>query len=89
VELRASQIEDDLFRVTLIIRNLTSMGSADREHVLLRSLISVHNILHCEGGEFVSLLDPPEQCGSPVSKVLQGREMEVVALEIEEAEALQ
>jgi hydrogenase nickel incorporation protein HypA/HybF len=29
------------------------------------------------------------ECGSPVSKVLQGREMEVVALEIEEVEALQ
>jgi hydrogenase nickel incorporation protein HypA/HybF len=26
------------------------------------------------------------ECGSPVSKVLQGREMEVVALEIEEVE---
>jgi hypothetical protein len=61
VELRTSQVEDDLFRVTLVTRNLTNMGSGDREQVLLRSLVSVHSILHCEGGEFVSLLDPPEQ----------------------------
>jgi hypothetical protein len=32
-----------------------------RDHVLLRSLISVHSILHVECGEFISLLDPPEQ----------------------------
>jgi hypothetical protein len=61
VELRASRVEDDLFRVTLVIRNLTGMGSANREQVLLRSLVSVHSILHCQGGEFVSLLDPPER----------------------------
>jgi hydrogenase maturation protease len=61
VELRASHVEDDLFRVTLIVRNLASMASANREQVLLRSLVSVHSILHCEGGEFVSLLDPPER----------------------------
>ena len=29
--------------------------------MLLRSLVSVHSILHCPGAEFVSLLDPPEQ----------------------------
>jgi hypothetical protein len=61
LELRTVRLEEDLFRVTLIVRNLARMGSADREQVLLRSLISVHSILHCEGGEFVSLLDPPER----------------------------
>jgi len=61
VELRALRVEDDLFRVTLTIRNLAGMGSADRQQVLLRSLVSVHSILHCEGGEFISLLDPPER----------------------------
>jgi hypothetical protein len=61
VELRALEVEDDLFRITLVIRNLASMGSRDREQVLLRSMVSVHSILHCEGGEFVSLLDPPER----------------------------
>jgi len=61
LELQGSPVADDLFRVTLVVRNLASMGSADREQVLLRSMVSVHSILHCEGGEFVSLLDPPAQ----------------------------
>ena len=47
--------------MTLIVRNLAGMESASRGQVLLRSMVSVHSILHCEGGEFVSLLDPPEQ----------------------------
>lgn len=61
LELRTVRLEDELFRLTLIIRNLAGMGEATRGQVLLRSLVSVHSILHCEGGEFVSLLDPPER----------------------------
>jgi hydrogenase maturation protease len=39
------------------------MGSKrgnDRDERLLHSLVSAHTILTVEGGEFVSLLDPPE-----------------------------
>ena len=61
LELQASQADEDLFRVRLTIRNLADMVSASRDQVLLRSMISVHSILHCAGGEFVSLLDPPER----------------------------
>jgi hypothetical protein len=64
LELGAMEIDKDLFRVRLRIRNLAKLQVADhisRDDVLLRSLISVHSILHVMGGEFVSLLDPPEQ----------------------------
>ena len=53
-----------LFRITITIRNCVALGTAasllNRDEALLRSLISVHSILHVDGGEFVSLLDPPE-----------------------------
>ena len=68
LELRTVRLEQDLFRVTLIIRNLAGMESASRGQVLLRSMVSVHSILHCEGGEFVSLLDPPERFRSAVAE---------------------
>ena len=61
LELRTVRLDEGLFRMTLIVRNLAGMESASRGQVLLRSMVSVHSILHCEGGEFVSLLDPPER----------------------------
>ena len=64
LELGASLLDENLFKVTLSIRNLANLDGAnelDRDEVLLRSFISVHSILHAAGGEFVSLLDPPEQ----------------------------
>jgi hypothetical protein len=35
---------------------------ANRDEALLRSMASTHTILEIEGGEFISLLDPPEEC---------------------------
>ena len=64
LELGASQLDERLFKVTLSIRNLANLEDANglsRDQALLRSFISVHSILHAAGGEFVSLLDPPEQ----------------------------
>jgi hydrogenase maturation protease len=64
LELGAAKIDDNLFRVTLRIRNDAALEDAQdmsRDAVLLRSMISVHSILHSAGGKFVSLLDPPEQ----------------------------
>ena len=65
LELSAAKVDDNLFRVTLRIRNDAALEDAQdmsRDAVLLRSMISVHSILHVAGGKFVSLLDPPEQC---------------------------
>lgn len=63
LELSASRLDEGLFRITLSIRNhaaLDDAGGMNREQVLLRSLVSVHSILHVCGGEFVSSIDPPE-----------------------------
>jgi hydrogenase maturation protease len=63
IELHASQLHEDLFRITLMVGNRVRLDHADRvgrEDILLRSLVSVHSIVAVAAGEFVSLLDPPE-----------------------------
>jgi hypothetical protein len=63
VEVTAEPVEDGLFRVTVQVRNLTPLeggNRCDRDEALLRSLVSTHTVLGVRGGEFVSLMDPPE-----------------------------
>jgi hydrogenase maturation protease len=63
-EVLAKPLDGGLFKVTLYVRNLTGLKNAaqrSRDEVLLRSMVSVHSILQATSGEFVSLLDPPEQ----------------------------
>ncbi len=55
---------EELFRVTVQIRNETIFETGEatsRDDALLRSLVSTHTILSVENGEFVSLLDPPDE----------------------------
>ncbi|MGA2596076.1 MAG: hypothetical protein ABSH09_03590 [Bryobacteraceae bacterium] len=68
LELRSSEIDLNVFKVTLTVRNLVTLGSATRDQALLRSLVSVHSILQVENGEFVSLLDPPEHLKATASE---------------------
>ena len=63
-ELKALELKPGLFKISLNIRNCTTITSTemeDREEVCIRSLVSAHSILHGTGGRFISLLDPPEQ----------------------------
>jgi hypothetical protein len=61
LDLAASRIGDDLYRVTMRVRNTEASGDGpERDQVLLRSLVSVHSILEVTGGCFISLLDPPD-----------------------------
>lgn len=53
-----------LFRVSTKIRNETPFETgetANRDQALLRSFVSTHTILSVTDGEFVSLLDPPDE----------------------------
>jgi hydrogenase maturation protease len=62
-ELSAVEVVAALFRITLRVANCTPWPGAakhDRDDAVLRSLASTHAILGVRGGEFVSLLDPPE-----------------------------
>jgi hydrogenase maturation protease len=63
VEAAAAPVAEGLFRVTLRVVNRTPLeeaGRRSRDEALLRSLVSTHAILAVRGGEFVSLLDPPD-----------------------------
>ncbi len=63
IELAAKKITHALFRLTVRISNVSriaSFGPISRDQALARSLVSAHTILEASGGEFVSLIDPPE-----------------------------
>jgi hydrogenase maturation protease len=61
--LSAISVADRAFRLSLVIRNLADVEDAglSREAALLRSMVSVHSILHSKDGQFVSAFDPPER----------------------------
>lgn len=63
VELAAEQTKPGLFKLTARISNdsrIEGLGTITRDEALTRSLVSAHTILGVRGGEFVSLIDPPE-----------------------------
>lgn len=63
VELSAKQVSDGLFRVTVNMRNLSPLeDTVGRDDALMRSLVSAHLLLGVQGGIFVSLLDPADDC---------------------------
>jgi hydrogenase maturation protease len=64
VEVKAQAAADGLFKITLRVMNLTPFEAAaqrTRDEALLQSFVSTHSILSVRNGEFISLLDPPEQ----------------------------
>ena len=63
-------VGNGLSKVTVLIRNTTPFDSAElsnRDGALLRSIVSTHTILSVSGGEFVSLLEPPDEFAEAVA----------------------
>jgi hypothetical protein len=61
VEVEAEPLQEGLLRVTFRITNTTPWEGEDRESTLKQTFVSTHTALEVEGGEFVSLMDPPEE----------------------------
>jgi hypothetical protein len=63
IKISAGSVGEDLFRVSVHVQNVTPIENraADRDTVLLQSLVSTHTILGVKSGEFVSLLEPPAE----------------------------
>lgn len=59
LEMTASRVGEDAFRLTVRVSNVTPGGAAAAERAGLSSFASTHCVLGVQGGEFVSLLDPP------------------------------
>jgi len=64
IEISAEPLREHLFRLKVRIQNTTrieNLAQATREEALAHSLVSAHTILEAVAGEFVSLVDPPEE----------------------------
>jgi len=64
VEISAELIAPQLFKLRARVKNLTALldvSRRTRDEILPHSLVSTHMILKINGGEFVSLLDPPDE----------------------------
>ncbi|MGI8494648.1 MAG: hypothetical protein ACR2L1_04955, partial [Pyrinomonadaceae bacterium] len=62
----------NLCKLTVKISNRTPFENAEakmREEALLHSTVSTHTILTIENGEFVSMLEPPDELSEAVSKL--------------------
>jgi len=69
VSVLPEQMSDKLLKVTIEVTNTTALppDGLNREAALLRSLLSAHTILTITGGEFISLLDPPQELRETVA----------------------
>ena len=61
IEAEANLVDRDLYKIRVSISNTSPFSGSAREEALLQSLVSTHSIIGIEGGEFISLLDPPEE----------------------------
>jgi hydrogenase maturation protease len=71
VEMEARRVGEDLSRVIATVRNSTHQekaGEFTRDEILPKSLVSAHTLLFARNGEFVSLLDPPENCSAAAAE---------------------
>jgi hypothetical protein len=68
VEVEAEPLQEGLFKITVRINNTTPWGGEERETVLRQTFVSSHTALEVEGGEFVSLMDPPEELREAVQE---------------------
>ena len=71
VEIAATPVAGAVFRLTVRIANLTPLDPAERpsrEAAQCRAFVSTHTLLGVSGGEFLSLLDPPEALAEAASR---------------------
>jgi hypothetical protein len=61
VEVGAEPVRGGLFKLAVKIMNTTPWSGQNREETLEHTLVSTHTILKVEGGEFISIMDPPEE----------------------------
>ncbi|MCA3749215.1 MAG: hypothetical protein AB1425_07740 [Actinomycetota bacterium] len=61
VEVGAEPLREGVFRLTVRITNTTPWEGEDRESTLKQTFVSTHTVLEAEGGDFVSMTDPPEE----------------------------
>jgi hypothetical protein len=78
VEVQHPQFQGDLDHVTVTVRN-TGSPARDKDDATARSLLGTHVIAETIGGEFISLLEPPDQAAPAVARCHQHRCFPVLA----------
>ncbi|HEX3799488.1 MAG TPA: hypothetical protein VH413_12385 [Verrucomicrobiae bacterium] len=64
IEIAAAPLPGGILKISVRICNLTPMSAPDCESqdaVIMRTFASTHAVLHAIGGEFISLLEPPDE----------------------------
>ncbi len=61
IEVRAEPLRPGLTKLTVEITNTTPWDGKDRESALKGTFASTHTILKVTDGEFISLMDPPDE----------------------------
>jgi len=82
IALSAAQIAEEVFRLTIVAVNESSLADPERtsrDEAILATLASAHTILHVERGEFVSLLEPPDELQSAAAECSNLRTWPVLA----------
>ncbi|MGY4868563.1 hypothetical protein [Mycolicibacterium elephantis] len=74
----SAEPDGDLLRLTFEIRN-TATPVADKDQAIATSLIGTHLLIEVSGGEFISLLDPPDAAADAVARLRQHRCFPVLA----------
>jgi hypothetical protein len=65
IDFAAERLAENVFKLMARIANTSRMdtdAALSRGEALVRSLVSAHTILDVRDGEFVSMIDPPENC---------------------------
>jgi hypothetical protein len=71
VTVEAHKLSERIWKIAVEVSNATDSPeeeNTERDKALLRSLLSTHTILTVSGGEFVSLLDPPDDLRKAASE---------------------
>lgn len=74
----SAEPDGDLVRLTFEVRN-TAAPAADKDEAIATSLIGAHILAEVSGGEFVSLLEPPDSAAGAVARCQQHRCFPVLA----------
>ncbi len=69
ISVALTRLHDQVMKLAIEVANTSALPDAtqDRDAALLTSLLSAHAIVSIIGGEFISLLDPPEELREAVS----------------------
>lgn len=60
IKISLEKVEANLFKIRIVLQNLTDKKTANVDEIQTISFLSVHTILRVSNGEFLSLLEPPE-----------------------------